>query len=64
MTPERPIMRGAVAGSLLVAAILFCGGIGLGLGALAGAPAALAILGVFVGLGVGLRLVYTRFRDL
>jgi hypothetical protein len=64
MTNDRPPMRGVVAGSTLLAAVLLCGAIGLGVGALVGAPAVLAIVGVFAGFGVGLRLVYARFKDL
>ena len=62
--PRGPVNRGAVAGTLLVASIVLCGGIGLGLGALIGAPALLSIVGVFAGLGVGFALVYDRFKDL
>jgi hypothetical protein len=64
MSTERPPMRGAVAGSLLLAATLLCAAIGLGIGVLVGAPALLGILGVFVGFGVGVWLVIARFRDL
>ena len=62
---NRSPSRGAAgAGSLLIAAILACGAIGLGVGALLGAPAAFAIAGGFVGVGVGFRIVYGRFKDL
>ncbi len=64
MTSDRPPMRGAVAGSTLVATTLLCAAIGLGLGVLVGAPALLAIVGVFIGFAVGFRLVYTRFKDI
>ena len=43
--------------------VLLCAAIGLGLGALFGAAMPLAIVGVFVGFGLGFRLVYARFRD-
>lgn len=59
-----PAPNAAGAGALLIAAILACAAIGLGIGALVGAPAALGIVGGFVGVGVGFRLVYGRFRDL
>lgn len=62
--PARQVNRGAVAGMLIVASIVLCGGAGLGLGSLVGASALLAIAGVFVGLVVGLGLVHARFRDL
>jgi len=54
----------AVAGSLIVASIILCAAIGFGLGALAGLPVPLGIAGLFVGVGVGIALVITRFRDL
>jgi hypothetical protein len=60
---QRPRSDPAVAGFTLLAAVLLCGGVGLGLGFAVGLPALLAIAGVFVGFGVGFRLVYSRFRD-
>jgi hypothetical protein len=59
-----PTMRGAVAGSLLVATILLCAGIGFGLGALVGAPVALGLAGLFAGVPLGIVVVIRRFRDL
>jgi len=53
-----------VAGSLIVASIILCAAIGFGVGALAGLAVPLGIVGLFVGVGVGLGLVITRFRDL
>ena len=61
---DRPVNRGAVAGTLLVASILLCAGIGFGLGAVVGATVPLGIVGIFAGMGVGFTLVYRRFRDL
>jgi hypothetical protein len=66
-TPQgdrRPTMRGAVAGSLLVATILVCAAIGFGLGALVGAPVALGLAGLFAGVPLGIVVVIRRFRDL
>jgi hypothetical protein len=63
MTPK-PVNRGAVAGMLVVASIVLCGGIGVGIGSLIGATALLAIAGVFAGLVLGFALVYARFKDL
>ncbi len=59
-----PPLRGAVAGSLLLGAVLACAGVGLGIGALLGAPVPLALVGLFAGFGVGFALVRVRFRDL
>lgn len=52
-----------VAGSLLVATLLFCAGIGLGLGALAGVPVVGLFVGIFVGFPVGVVVVKKRFED-
>jgi hypothetical protein len=57
-------MRGAVAGSVLVATIVLCAAIGFGLGALVGAPVPLGLAGLFVGVPLGIVLVIRRFRDL
>jgi hypothetical protein len=61
---KTPGKDAAGAGALLIASILACAAVGLGIGALIGAPAALGIVGGFVGVGVGFRLVYGRFKDL
>jgi hypothetical protein len=57
-------MRGAVAGSVLLAAIVLCAAIGFGLGALVGAPVALGLAGLFVGVPLGIVMVARRFHDL
>ena len=57
-------MRAAAAGSMLVATIVLCAGIGLGIGALVGAPVPLMLAGVFVGPIFGIIVVRARFRDL
>lgn len=62
--PQKPTMRAAAAGSMLIATILLCAGIGLGLGALVGAPVPLLLVGLFVGPIVGVLVVRSRFRDL
>jgi hypothetical protein len=59
-----PTMRGAVAGSLLVAVILVCAAIGFGVGALVGAPVPFGLAGLFAGVPAGIVLVARRFRDL
>jgi hypothetical protein len=62
--PNRPTMRGAVAGSLLVATIVLCAAVGFGIGAAVGAPVPLGITGVFVGAVAGIVVVARRFSDL
>jgi hypothetical protein len=54
----------AAAGGLLIGTVIFCAAIGIGIGALIGAAAPLAVAGAFVGFGLGMWLVYRRFRDL
>lgn len=63
-TDRPPVNRGVVAGTVLVATILLCAAVGFGLGALIGAEVILGLLGLFVGLGLGMALVYRRFRDI
>jgi hypothetical protein len=53
-----------IAGIMIVSSALFCAAIGLGLGALIGAAMPLAVVGVFIGFGLGFKLVYARFKDL
>ena len=62
--PSLPTMRGAVAGSLVVATILVCGAVGLGVGAVVGIPVPLGIAGVFIGAVIGNVVVARRFSDL
>jgi F0F1-type ATP synthase assembly protein I len=59
---EPPRASAATAGFTLLGAVLFCAGIGAGIGLLAGSVPLLTIAGVFIGFGVGFRLVYTRFK--
>ena len=61
---DRSSYAAAGAGLTVLASVILCAGVGLGIGYAVGAPAALAIIGVFVGFGVGFRLVYTRFRHI
>jgi len=57
-------MRGAVAGSVLVAAIVLCAAIGFGVGALVGAAVPLGLVGLFGGVALGIVLVIRRFGDI
>jgi hypothetical protein len=54
----------AAAGGLLIGTVIFCAAIGLGIGALIGATAPLAVAGAFAGFGLGMWLVYRRYRHL
>jgi hypothetical protein len=54
----------AAAGSLIVATIVVCAGLGFGLGALIGLAVPLGIAGLFAGVVGGVALVITRFRDI
>jgi len=53
-----------IAGIMIVSTALLCAGIGLGIGALVDAAMPFAVVGVFIGFGLGFKLVYTRFKDL
>ena len=59
-------MRGdaAAAGGLLIGSMVLCGAAGYGIGSLAGLEIPAGIGGLFVGVFVGLGLVYARFRAL
>jgi hypothetical protein len=59
-------MRGdaAAAGGLLIAAMVLCAAAGYGLGSLVGLETPGVIGGLFVGVVVGLAVVYARFRTL
>jgi hypothetical protein len=63
-SPRKPTMRGAVAGSLLLATMVLCAGAGFGLGALVGATVPLGILGLLAGVVAGILVVRARFGDL
>jgi hypothetical protein len=49
---------------MLIAAIVGCAAAGYGLGSLAGMAVPLGIAGFFIGVVVGVALVYARFRRL
>lgn len=54
----------ALAGMMLVSSMLLCAAVGFGVGSTFGGEIPLALAGGFIGLIVGFRLVYTRFKDL
>jgi hypothetical protein len=54
----------ALAGVMLAVTVALSAGIGFAIGALFGLSAPLGIAGVFVGFVLGLRIVYTRFKDI
>ena len=59
-------MRGdaAAAGGLLIGSMVLLAAIGYGIGSLVGLAVPLGVGGLFVGVFVGLGLVYARFRTL
>jgi hypothetical protein len=61
MTP-RGKADAALAGGMLVGAMLGCAAAGYGLGSLAGLAVPLGLSGLFAGLVVGFALVYARYR--
>lgn len=63
---DDPRMRAdaATAGLYLITVMLVVSAAGFGLGSLAGLAVPFGLLGLFVGLGVGLALVYRRFKNL
>ncbi len=52
----------ATAGSLLLGAMIACAAVGFGVGSLVGLAVPPELVGLFAGLGVGLALVYARYR--
>lgn len=63
--PERePLARGAVAGLMLLASLLLCGGAGAAVGAATGALGIFLVAGILVGFVVGVAAVRARFPDL
>jgi hypothetical protein len=62
--PDKPTMRGAVAGSLLLATIVLCAAVGFGVGAVVGLAVPLGIAGVFIGVIAGIAVVARRFSDI
>jgi hypothetical protein len=59
-----PSRDAALAGFMLVVTALLCAGAGAGIGAALGSPALLGIIGLLAGFGLGIALVYKRFRDI
>ena len=54
----------ASAGLMIVVSLLLCGAAGFGIGSLFGAAVAVGLAGCFVGVTLGLWLVYSRFKDI
>jgi hypothetical protein len=61
---ESPVARAdaATAGSLIIGAMIAFAVAGFGLGSLVGPAVPLGLAGLFLGLGVGLAIVYARYR--
>lgn len=63
--PERePLARGAVAGLMLLASLLLCGGAGAAIGVATGALGIFLVAGILVGFVAGVAAVRARFPDL
>ena len=60
----KPPARGAVAGLMLLTALLLCGALGALVGALVGAFVVFLIIGIFAGFVLGIVGVRARFPDL
>jgi hypothetical protein len=61
-TPPRGRADAAMAGGMMIGAIVAFAAAGYGLGALVGVAVPLGLVGLFVGLGAGFALVYSRYR--
>lgn len=61
---RKPPARGAVAGLMLLSALLLCGAAGAVVGALVGAFVIFLIVGIFAGFVLGIVAVRARFPDL
>jgi hypothetical protein len=61
---RQPLARGAVAGIMLLAALILCGAIGGVVGALVGAFGPFLLLGILVGFIAGIAAVRARFPDM
>jgi putative effector of murein hydrolase LrgA (UPF0299 family) len=63
MNSGRPVrVDAATAGMQVIGAIVACAAAGYGIGSLVGLAVPLGLLGLFVGVFVGLALVYVRYR--
>ncbi len=63
--PQRkPPARGAVAGIMLLSALVLCGALGALVGALVGGFVIFLIVGIFAGFALGIVAVRARFPDL
>ncbi|MFL5907836.1 MAG: hypothetical protein ACJ75Z_09615 [Solirubrobacterales bacterium] len=59
---NRPAADAAAAGAMVLASLCMCAAAGYGIGSLVGLAVPLGLVGLFAGLGVGMALVYARFR--
>jgi hypothetical protein len=64
MSRKTPASGAAGAGMMLVTALLLGGAAGGVVGSVVGAFGLLLTVGIFLGLVVGMAVVYARFRDL
>jgi F0F1-type ATP synthase assembly protein I len=64
-SPDRkPLARGAVAGMMMLSALILCGALGALVGVLTGLFALFLIIGIFAGFVLGIVAVRARFPDL
>jgi hypothetical protein len=64
MNRDSPGAAAATAGFAVIASLILFAAVGYGLGSLVGLAVPLGLIGLFCGLGVGMALVYARFRRL
>jgi hypothetical protein len=64
MNRDSPGAQAATAGFAVITSLVLFAVVGYGLGSLVGLAVPLGLIGLFCGLGVGMALVYARFRRL
>jgi len=64
MNRDSPGAQAATAGFAVIASLVLFAAAGYGIGPLIGLAVPLGLIGLFAGLGVGMALVYARYRRL
>ena len=62
MNRDSPGAAAATAGFTVIVSLILCAAAGYGIGSLVGLEVPLGLAGLFVGLVVGMALVYARYR--